>query len=416
MIVKKGVVVLICIFFQGIIIAQDSTKFFEQGNTYFKQKKYNEALSSFDKAVEISPNHSRAYNNRGVAKRALNDTQGAITDFSRSIEINDKNVSAYKNRGLAYMSINQYREAYNDFSSVLYYNPNDEVVRKNYMLVKGILKNEAPIKDTSSTITIKPSEPILKDSIKVNTQNSAPLENEKHISENRKAVKITAPEKKANEKTVSPIPKEVKKQPSKKAPLQKEIKYVLPEKSTEKIINTYGETTKENTQNQAGIKSKTTQFKEAYIHYSKLIEADSSNVHAYVYRGKLKSELRNYKELEITDNSSYNQKYEDALIIRELLSGEYGAIQDYTKAIEINPAFYEAYYYRALSLYNIKQFNNAIVDFTKALELNTTLTEAYYYRGITKGILNDMSGACVDLIKASEMGYTEADELANECK
>ena len=414
--IKKSVVVLVCIFVQGILTAQDSTTFFEQGNSFFKQKKYTEALSYFDKAIEENPKNSRAYNNRGVAKRALNDTKGAITDFSKAIEMNDKNVSAYKNRGLAYVSINQYREAYNDFSSVLYYNPNDEVVRKNYMLVKGILKIEAPVKDTSSVISIKTTEPILKDSVKVIAQNPAPLEEEKHISKNKKTVKIAVPQKKENEKTVSPIPKEVKKQATKKIPAQKEVKYVLPEKSTEKIINTYSETTTENNQKQAGLKNKTTQFKEAYVHYSSLIEADSNNVHAYAYRGKLKSELRNYKELDITDNSSYNQKYEDALIIRELLSGEYGAIQDYTKAIEINPAFYEAYYYRALSLYNIKQFNNAIVDFTKALELNTTLTEAYYYRGITKGILNDMSGACVDLIKASEMGYTEADELANECK
>ena len=48
----------------------------------------------------------------------------------------------------------------------------------------------------------------------------------------------------------------------------------------------------------------------------------------------------------------------------------YGAISDYTKAIEIDPQFGKAYYNRGWSKGKLKDYYGAISDYNKALEID----------------------------------------------
>ena len=67
----------------------------------------------------------------------------------------------------------------------------------------------------------------------------------------------------------------------------------------------------------------------------------------------------------------------------------YGAISDYTKAIEINPNDGDAYYNRGNSKDELKDYYGAISDYTKAIEINPNDAEAYYNRGYSKSNLED---------------------------
>ena len=66
----------------------------------------------------------------------------------------------------------------------------------------------------------------------------------------------------------------------------------------------------------------------------------------------------------------------------------YGAISDYTKAIEINPSE-GAYYNRGFSKRKVKDYYGAISDYTKAIELDPKYADAYYNRGYSKDELKD---------------------------
>lgn len=57
-----------------------------------------------------------------------------------------------------------------------------------------------------------------------------------------------------------------------------------------------------------------------------------------------------------------------------------------------------------------EDYYGAIVDFTKAIEVFPNYAEAYYSRGISKGVLGDFNGSCADARKAKELDY-DADEL-----
>ena len=74
----------------------------------------------------------------------------------------------------------------------------------------------------------------------------------------------------------------------------------------------------------------------------------------------------------------------------------YGAISDYTKAIEINPKSALAYYNRANSKDELKDYYGAISDYTKAIEIDPNHKSAYKNRGIAKEKIGDLKGACDD--------------------
>ena len=83
-----------------------------------------------------------------------------------------------------------------------------------------------------------------------------------------------------------------------------------------------------------------------------------------------------------------------------------GAIKDYSKAIEINPNFADAYYNRG----NAKSTEKgAIADYSKAIGINPNYADAYHKRGIAKLDLEDYEGAIADLSKAIEFNPDDAD-------
>ena len=54
----------------------------------------------------------------------------------------------------------------------------------------------------------------------------------------------------------------------------------------------------------------------------------------------------------------------------------YGAIADFTKAIELNPNDSAAYYKRGGTKYDLEDYYGAISDYTKAIELNPNFADA----------------------------------------
>ena len=98
------------------------------------------------------------------------------------------------------------------------------------------------------------------------------------------------------------------------------------------------------------------------------------------------------------------------------LKDYYGAIADYTKAIEINPNFSNAYYNRGLTKYDLKDYKGAIEDYTKAIEINPNYIQAYNNRGAVKSELKDNYGAIADYTKAIEINPNFSNAYNNRGK
>lgn len=81
-----------------------------------------------------------------------------------------------------------------------------------------------------------------------------------------------------------------------------------------------------------------------------------------------------------TSHKSHQDYYVRA--VAKALEKDYqGAIEDYTKAIELNPQFVEAYIKRGATLFKMGDARGGLKDCSEALRLNPDSSEAYYYQG-----------------------------------
>ncbi len=98
-------------------------------------------------------------------------------------------------------------------------------------------------------------------------------------------------------------------------------------------------------------------------------------------------------------------------------AGNYqGAIDDYTKAIEINPQNAIAYNNRGIARFKLGDYQGSSADYTKAIENDTSQSAAYLNRGLNRERAADLEGACDDWRKAVELGNRRpAEWVKNQC-
>ena len=81
---------------------------------------------------------------------------------------------------------------------------------------------------------------------------------------------------------------------------------------------------------------------------------------------------------------------------------------DYNKAIEVHPRTAEnpmILFQRGYAKLKINDFIGAINDNSKAIDIDPKYANAYNNRATAKGFMGDESGACKDFRKAASLGY-----------
>jgi tetratricopeptide (TPR) repeat protein len=81
---------------------------------YLVQGQYDQAITDYNKAIEINPRYAEAYNNRGGTYSQIGQYDQAISDCTKAIEINPRYADAYNNRGNAYRCKGEYDKAWAD--------------------------------------------------------------------------------------------------------------------------------------------------------------------------------------------------------------------------------------------------------------------------------------------------------------
>ena len=72
--------------------------------------KFQEAIEYFNKVIELNPNDSIVFNNKGLAFYYLQLYEDAIECFDDAIESNSKNTLAYYNKSMALFRLEKYQE------------------------------------------------------------------------------------------------------------------------------------------------------------------------------------------------------------------------------------------------------------------------------------------------------------------
>jgi tetratricopeptide (TPR) repeat protein len=112
-----------------------------------------------------------------------------------------------------------------------------------------------------------------------------------------------------------------------------------------------------------------------------------------------------YKINEFTERKINAYKYYESGLEKDACNDFDGAILDYTKAIEIDKKFIDAYRNRASVYCSLGNYEGAIEDYSKIIELNPEDIYAYEDRGLSKYSLKNYIGAIEDfneIIKLDE--------------
>ena len=95
----------------------------DRGWVYLHLKDYEQAISDFNRALDLKPDYAWVYGSRGLVYRTLRDYERAIADFDRAIELNPAYAWAYGSRGLTFHFLRDYERAIADFDRAIELNP-----------------------------------------------------------------------------------------------------------------------------------------------------------------------------------------------------------------------------------------------------------------------------------------------------
>ena len=164
-------------------------------------------------------------------------------------------------------------------------------------------------------------------------------------------------------------------------------------------------------------------FDLALADYSTSIKIESKgNVEAYLNRAITYSMMKEYanslddytraiaidpSSLKIYQNRAYTY----------LGSGNYQkSIEDYNYVLSYVPTDVGAYFYRAYDYFQLKNYAEAIKDNTRAVELNPGYAAAYFNRSVSLKSIGNFKSALQDALKARELGNKIDDSYIDELR
>jgi tetratricopeptide (TPR) repeat protein len=95
----------------------------EKGLIHAMGKEYEQAIASWDQALEIKPDKHEAWYNRGIALGNLGRYEEAIASFDQALEIKPDFHQAWYNRGIALDDLGRYEEAIASYDRALEFKP-----------------------------------------------------------------------------------------------------------------------------------------------------------------------------------------------------------------------------------------------------------------------------------------------------
>jgi len=115
---------------------------------------YDEAIAEFTKAIQLSPNDARIYNDRGWAYYKMNRFPEATEDFSKAIEIAPKDFAGYSGRGVMLVAQNQNDAALVDLNKALELKPDDaQTLRFRASAYKNLKQYDLAIQDYTAVLS-----------------------------------------------------------------------------------------------------------------------------------------------------------------------------------------------------------------------------------------------------------------------
>lgn len=105
----------------------------DEGNTFFKEDKFPEAVAAYSEAIKRDPKEHTAYSNRAAAYLKLGAYNEALKDAEKCVELKPDFVKGYARKGHAYFWTKQYNRALQAYDEGLKVDSNNADCRDGRM-------------------------------------------------------------------------------------------------------------------------------------------------------------------------------------------------------------------------------------------------------------------------------------------
>ncbi|MGC1240061.1 MAG: tetratricopeptide repeat protein [Chryseosolibacter sp.] len=365
---------------------------YEEAERAYNEDKYTEALALLDECLKHFPGYFEAYSLRGSVKEVLKDNDGALTDYSIYLEQFPDNLPVLLSRAILRFRIGFYDQAKADFNRLLTMNPTETntVFYRQNMSVGDRNPVMTPESGHRSYI-----------------YNYLGLTASK--SKNYKAAiayydsALALNSQEADYFVNRGLSKEAMSDSTAEADYEKALK-----------LN-YGHTLARH--NLTALKAKKGQTITYEDRLTETIERDSTMLYPYLERAVQRFEGGYYKGAVEDYTKALDIDPDDAQIwlgrglAREKLKDYEGAFSDYTKAIDLREDFFKAWINRGNVLFKLERYSDAIEDFNVALIYQSDYAPAVYNRAMAKVKMKNKTEACADIRLAESMGMKVDDKV-----
>jgi tetratricopeptide (TPR) repeat protein len=130
-----------------------------KGIVFGKLNRHEDALKTFDKALELKPDAADVWVNKGIVFGMLNHLEVALKTFDKALKLKPDDAGAWYNKGVALSKLNRHEDALKAFDKALELKPDDAKAWYNKGIVFGKLnRHEDALKAYDKTLELKPDD------------------------------------------------------------------------------------------------------------------------------------------------------------------------------------------------------------------------------------------------------------------
>ena len=342
---------------------------------------FKKAIEDFNKVLLINPDNVQALFNRAKLKKTNKDLKGAIKDYDKIIKLYPYFLEAYYNRAEIKFLLHDVAGSKKDMEtgqmmSDVYHAKSNSQLSRDSTLIVGLFRLSADFENTPKTSI---------DTLNIQFQSYF------YISENSELLNGHS----INSHLLNKINKQE----------NKSFVFTNNEITSDGIFFNHPKST---AIDWTEVIRKTNSYfiNDAKEYINTLISDDTLNPLAFFQRAILTCrEIESLNNLNIRSKSGKSSFDADANKVNEMWAS---AMNDYTKAIQLEPTFYFAYFNRGNIKCMLSDFEGALKDYETGAELKPDFAEAHFNSGYVMYYLNDRKTACNEFSKAGELGITSS--------
>ena len=123
-------------------------------------RRFDEALQSYDRAIQLKPDYPEAHNNRGIVLQELERFDEALQSYDRAIQLKPDYPEAYNNRGIALQELRRFDEALQSYDRAIQLKPDYPEAHYNRgNALKELRRLDEALQSYDRAIQLKPDYP-----------------------------------------------------------------------------------------------------------------------------------------------------------------------------------------------------------------------------------------------------------------